>query len=52
MGAPSTALRALLSVALAFAALAGAAGAAGAQQDRLHVYNWNNYITEDTVARF
>ncbi len=23
-----------------------------AQQDRLHVYNWNNYITEDTVARF
>jgi spermidine/putrescine transport system substrate-binding protein len=29
-----------------------AASAALAQQDRLHVYNWNNYITEDTVLRF
>ena len=25
---------------------------AGAQQDRLYVYNWNNYITDETVARF
>src|SRR3972149_5111363 len=36
---------------LALAALL-AAGAAWAQQDRLHVYNWNNYITEDTAERF
>ena len=36
---------------LALAALV-AAGGAQAQQDRLHVYNWNNYITEDTVERF
>ena len=28
------------------------AGGAAQAQDRLHVYNWNNYITEDTVARF
>jgi hypothetical protein len=28
------------------------AGAASAQQDRLHVYNWNNYITDDTAERF
>ena len=43
------ALRSLRSLALA--ALLAAFGAQ-AQQDRLHVYNWNNYITEDTVARF
>ena len=44
----SSALRALLlGVALALCC----AGAA-AQQNRLYVYNWNNYITDDTVARF
>ena len=37
---------------LALAALFAASGAALAQQDRLYVYNWNNYITDDTVARF
>ncbi len=37
---------------LALAALLAASGAAWAQQGRLHVYNWNNYITEDTVVRF
>jgi spermidine/putrescine transport system substrate-binding protein len=45
-----TAARTLRSLALA--ALFLASGAALAQQDRLHVYNWNNYITDDTVARF
>ena len=38
-----------IGIGLALAALG--AGAA-AQRDRLYVYNWNNYITEDTVARF
>jgi spermidine/putrescine transport system substrate-binding protein len=33
-------------------ALAGCWAAAPAQPNRLHVYNWNNYITDDTVARF
>jgi spermidine/putrescine transport system substrate-binding protein len=37
---------------LALAALLAVGGAALAQQDRLHVYNWNNYITEDTAVRF
>jgi spermidine/putrescine transport system substrate-binding protein len=37
---------------LALAIFLGAGGAASAQQDRLHVYNWNNYITDDTVVRF
>ena len=44
-------MRALRALLLALAALI-AAGAAQAQQERLHVYNWNNYITEDTLARF
>ena len=50
MNALRSAARALRILALA--ALLAAGGAAQAQQDRLHVYNWNNYITEDTVARF
>jgi len=37
---------------LALAALVATSGTAWAQQDRLHVYNWNNYITDDTAARF
>jgi spermidine/putrescine transport system substrate-binding protein len=45
-----TAVRALRSLTLA--ALVLASGVALAQQDKLHVYNWNNYITEATVARF
>ena len=35
-----------------FALALFAASTALAQQDRLHVYIWNNYITEDTVVRF
>ena len=50
MDARRTAVRALQSLALA--ALVAAGGAAWAQQDRLHVYNWNNYIADDTVAGF
>lgn len=42
---------ALMRTALGVLFAALFAGAAFAQ-DRLHVYNWNNYITEDTVARF
>jgi len=46
------ALRALRTVALAaLVALLASIGGALAQE-RLHVYIWNNYITEDTVARF
>ena len=50
MDARRTAVRTLRVLALA--ALLAAGGAAWAQQDRLHVYNWNNYITDDTVVRF
>ena len=42
-------LRRVLGIGLALAA--SCAGAA-AQRDTLYVYNWNNYITDDTVARF
>lgn len=42
------ALRVLRTIALA--ALLAASGTQA--QERLHVYNWNNYITDDTVARF
>jgi spermidine/putrescine transport system substrate-binding protein len=38
--------------ALMLALMLSLAGPARAQQDKLHVYNWNNYITEDTVERF
>ncbi len=50
MDALRTAARAWRSLSLA--ALVLASSAALAQQDKLHVYNWNNYITEATVARF
>ena len=43
------ALRILRAIALV--ALLASGGGAQAQ-DRLHVYNWNNYITEDTAERF
>ena len=45
-----TAVRTLRGIALA--ALLSASAPVLAQQDRLHVYNWNNYITDDTAARF
>ena len=38
--------------ALVLAVLVATAGTAPAQQDRLHVYNWNNYITDATAERF
>ena len=48
MDALRWAIRVLRGFALALLLASGAAQA----QDRLHVYNWNNYITDDTVARF
>jgi len=33
-------------------ALAGAGAAAAAAEDVLHLYNWNNYVSEETLARF
>ena len=38
-----------LGIALTLAAFCAVATA---QRDTLYVYNWNNYITDDTVARF
>jgi spermidine/putrescine transport system substrate-binding protein len=32
--------------------VAAAAPACGAGKDQLHLYNWNNYISEETVKRF
>ncbi len=40
----------LLSILLHLVVLHGAALAA--ERDELHLYNWNNYISEDTVAHF
>ena len=37
---------------LAGLALAALCAGAAAQRDTLYVYNWNNYITDETVARF
>ncbi|MGZ5676430.1 MAG: ABC transporter substrate-binding protein, partial [Usitatibacter sp.] len=44
-------MRRFLGFVCAFVALAcpGPAGAAG---DTLHLYNWNNYITDETLRRF
>src|ERR1700751_4505398 len=41
----------LLNFALA-TAVALAAGPAAAAADKLHLYNWNNYIAPETVKRF
>ena len=50
MNARRSAVRALQ--ALALAALLVLGGTTLAQQERLYVYNWNNYITQETVTRF
>ena len=36
----------------AAAVVALAAGPAGAASDKLHLYNWNNYIAPETIKRF
>lgn len=41
-----------LAAALLCVALLLAAGAGTAADDVLHLYNWNNYISEETVRRF
>ncbi|ATE62184.1 polyamine ABC transporter substrate-binding protein [Thauera sinica] len=47
MTLPRTALRLLLAVSLAAASLS-----AGAEEPRLNVYNWNDYIARDTIPSF
>ena len=38
---------------LTLAAFAGAAGAAGAAEEKvLNIYNWSDYIADDTIANF
>ncbi|HHS82058.1 MAG TPA: spermidine/putrescine ABC transporter substrate-binding protein PotF, partial [Devosia sp.] len=33
-------------------ALGSLSSAAAAQNNELHVYNWSDYIAEDTIAKF
>jgi putrescine transport system substrate-binding protein len=55
----SSACRGVAALALVAAGLTGACGhgpapprAAGAEERKLHVYNWADYIAKDTIARF
>src|SRR4051794_41678015 len=44
--------RTFLLAASAFAAFSPPLPVAGAEEKRLHVYNWSDYIAPDTVANF
>lgn len=47
-----TAFRFLASTAAAMGLAAAAATGAAAQDQRLNIYNWSDYIAEDTIAKF